>query len=684
MAISDTIADAIKATAKSSGLKSVVSLNPTSTPLSSLASGASGASGAAASGSAAASAGGLSSFQNIFSSGSQAFGMYEQINAQATQSKMLASQTAAQQQTTAAQLASQTKSIQLQLTDKVSNLAIAKNDAVSAYQQALATNGQTVQNLQSSLSKTNDSINILQQKIYQDTANNCYAPGTAEYNAANANIQADKLSLNNLQVNANEIQRQIITTNANTANLAGKAQTAQQAYDQSVQVAQANGAYVPNSPDAAGNDVNGSQTYSNTPQLQLASYKPGQIPSAAIDQAITSRGGQILTTDTGDRVVRFPDGSEASYSDVSGYLQENPQDVAAATGASTIPASASVTNSAKTASGSAASLEANNPYSAANLGKFAGATATAAGSGFGLFSSVEGMAQNGASFGGVLGAGASLGGLALGMTMLGHTAVFGSFIGTAATATTAGTWGSIASIPLIGHALSSGLTFLFTNPWGIAIVAAAIAVTAILMALLGKKPDAQEQQLADMANQLSVWDTTTKPLILSAAAFGALVSMGYSIDKPLGDINAAGLSVPVVALNQKLTGSLTNADGSAFAGAGIPYNTPIIVKGAAAGGGDEVLELTQGGMANGKAVDHVKTYALSKNMAFTKPTNSANLYIPFFVNGKVNPEAVNAVQTQNTLLNSASGLSATSQVTAVQVAGAANKQDVTATPIPSN
>ena len=45
-------------------------------------------------------------------------------------------------------------------------------------------------------------------------------------------------------------------------------------------------------------------------------------------------------------------------------------------------------------------------------------------------------------------------------------------------------------------------------------------------------------------------------------------------------------------LNQTLANSLTNADGSAYAGGTIPYNTPIIIKGGGANGGDRVLVLT--------------------------------------------------------------------------------------------
>jgi hypothetical protein len=308
----------------------------------------------------------------------------------------------------------------------------------------------------------------------------------------------------------------------------------------------------------------------------------------------------------------------------------------------------------------------------ASMLKGGGALAGSAAAGFGLFSSIEGMAENGASSSGILGAAGSLVGLAVGLHTLGSALA----VGTAWTSF----GGAIAGLPIIGPFLAQGLLFL-TTPWGIAIVAAAVVVTAILMALLGKKPNAEEQAVIDLSDQLSVWDTSVKPLILSAAAASALVTMGYGIDKPLTMIGAAGISVPTVQLNAKFLNALSNADGSAFQGGAIPTNTPLIIKGAGKGGEDKVLLISNGAVKDGVAMTQVKTYDLSKNMAFTTPTNSQHLYVPFFVNGKPNPEAVTAVATQTSLLNSANQLSGASAQSAAHIAGSADKQGVNVTPL---
>ena len=246
---------------------------------------------------------------------------------------------------------------------------------------------------------------------------------------------------------------------------------------------------------------------------------------------------------------------------------------------------------------------------------------------------------------------------------------------------------AIHGIPLIGPGLLHAMTFLMTNPWGIVIVIAAIVAIAILMAVLGRDPNEQEKEFDDLADEISVYDSTVKPLILSAAAFGALVNMGYGIDKPMRTFSDLGASVPVVQLNLKLANALTNADGSVYLG-GLPTgnkgtNTPpapVIVKGGAKDGGDLVLQFSNGGIDpnTGNAMSRVKTYALSKNMSYTAP--SKGVYVPFFVNGKPNPEAVTAVQTQTTLLNAIPALSGSSAQTAAHVAGAAVMDNVDVTP----
>jgi len=308
----------------------------------------------------------------------------------------------------------------------------------------------------------------------------------------------------------------------------------------------------------------------------------------------------------------------------------------------------------------------------ADLMKFGSGAATAAGSGFGLFNTIGTMVKNGANASGIMGAAASLGGLYAGLTLMKGALITSQMtsyaIGSGAYLTGLGS--AISGIPMIGPALM----WLMTTPWGMLTLAAIIVAVAILKALFGPKPTAEEAALEDL-NQLTIWDTGRVLMMTSAAAF---LTMGYNIDRPM-DLQSAGISIPTVQLRAALGQSLVNADGSAYTGE-VPYNTPIVIKGTN-GQGDKVAILTKDGVdSQGRPKDRIKMYDLAKNMAFESSKLPSGAYIPFFIDGKVNPEAVRSVNDQRALLQSVPALNALSQQNAALVAGASNKDDTTAVP----
>lgn len=303
-----------------------------------------------------------------------------------------------------------------------------------------------------------------------------------------------------------------------------------------------------------------------------------------------------------------------------------------------------------------------------------GGVATDAGSGYGLFESVRS--------GSILGALTSFAGLYAGMKMIGgalssslsDSQFFAN--GSIMTNVMPGSFGSFFDkIP----GLSQAYNWIMNHQLMSAMIVAAVIVA---IALLTKKPNAAEQQVADF-DSLTVYSPGTVLTMASAAAF---LTLGYNINTPSTSLNGLGMTIPVSTLKSALASGLSNADGSAYSG-GIPYNTPIVLKGQAPGGGDEVMLINQAGIQNGQATDALQVYALSNNMTFSKPTTTATgsaeqvgAYIPFFVNGQVNPQAVTATNSQTGVLGATPALSAAGQSGAVAVAGAMDKSGVTVNP----
>ena len=223
-------------------------------------------------------------------------------------------------------------------------------------------------------------------------------------------------------------------------------------------------------------------------------------------------------------------------------------------------------------------------------------------------------------------------------------------------------------MPIIGKMFE----YLAHHP-GVAAAIVAAIIIAIAIFMHTKSPE--EQAVEDIA-KVSVWVNSGK--VLSMAATSAFFSMAYNLDHPITSLADHGIPSPTIQLRNSRMQSLTNADGSAFTDKSIPYDTPIVVTNA--DGTQSVYVISRGGVKNGQAVDNVKRYNLNKNMVFRKPTSPNQGFVPFLVNGQVNPAAVTAVNDQRNLLQATPYLTAAEKAAAAARASVMDKGDVMVNP----
>lgn len=287
-------------------------------------------------------------------------------------------------------------------------------------------------------------------------------------------------------------------------------------------------------------------------------------------------------------------------------------------------------------------------------GLFKGALALG-GSIFGSFASIRSLRDN-VTFGGVLGAVTSFGGLLLGLRQIASSNIANAMMGFAA-----GHGGFLGGMSgFFGKAIH----FMTQNPWGIAAVVTAI----VLMALFGGKKKSVQEEEMEKFNDLTVW--TNKTVLALTAATG-LTMMGMNLDQ-IALQGENGITISTTQLTRALNNRIATADGQAYGEKQLPYDTPIVVKGTG-DNGDKVIILSK----YSGTQDKVQVYDLGKGVKFAMPTRKDGAYVNFFDSkGKVNMQAINALKVQRALVQANPDLSGKALQAAVAQAMAQGKVNV--------